>query len=120
MKKIFFLQSVIVCSALFIANTYTYAQGVDFGAFIRGMEEGDRLNQADHDRTMRNHEYERSRKNEIDRQNIINQYIKKFNDTRDFRYLFMASEMGNAEATSHLISSGVFCGKNGGSITCSK
>jgi rhamnogalacturonyl hydrolase YesR len=120
MKKISFLQSLVVCSMLSIANTFTHAQGVDFGAFMRGAEEARRHNQADYEEAMRNREYERNKKVQIDRQNIISQYMQKFNDTRDFRYLYMASEMGNVEASSYLISSGIFCGRNGGNITCSK
>lgn len=118
MQKILSLLTLIICGTLFVANSH--AAGIDFGAFSRGMEEGRRLNQEDYDREIRKREYERSRQREIDRQNVIYQYMKKFNETRDFRYLFIASEMGDAEASAYLISSGVFCGKNGGNITCSK
>lgn len=129
MKIHFNFAAAIAYTAFTFINAF--AQGPDFGAFSRGAEEARRQNQADEDyanrrrrddyeRSMREQENERRRVNEENRSNFITQYRKKFKETNDFRYVFMASEIGDAQATTFLISSGVFCGKNAGAITCSK
>lgn len=128
-KYVYILKIITLFCALSV--TSVCAQGPDFGAFSRGAEEARRQNQADEDyanrrrrddyeRIKREQENERRRVNEENRINFITQYRKKFKETNDFRYVFMASEIGDAQATTFLISSGVFCGKNAGEITCFK
>ena len=116
---------------IFMSSLNIFAQGINFNAFSEGAERANRENQADREywqnqkrqeqlqeaETRRYEELQRERNN---KSNLLKQYKLKFNETRDFRYLFIASEMGDVEASTYLVTNGVFCSRSNGIITCSR
>ncbi len=111
------LPKKILISLAIIFNVNAFSQGLDFGAYARGAEEANRRNQEDYEYSRR---VQKNQQQEESRRNLINQYKLKFNETNDFRYLFIASEMGDVEASRFIISSGIFCSRHNGIITCSR
>ena len=97
-----------LCFVTLCMVPFAYSSDI-FGAYMRGAETARRANWED----AQNHEQQRYQ--------LINRYTVAYNNTGDWRYVYLAAELGSPQALAHLQKHQVTCGRNNsGNVICGR